>query len=119
MNSFSIIDAADQQFGTIINGHRVTIRVRYNPSSDRWSFDLSIDDQPVLHGRRIVTGIDLLEAFQKSFLRKFQFDIGALVAVPVKAGINPDRQSLPNGTIKLLHFSSDEIDALRGEKWPS
>jgi len=101
MEVFRIIDAADQQFGTIINGRRVTIRLRYNPASERWSFDLAIDDQPVLVGRRIVTGVDLLAPFN--------FDLGVIVALAVTPNANPDRRALPAGTVKLFHASEAEL----------
>ena len=101
MDVFRIIDAADQQFGTIINGRRVTIRLRYNPTSERWSFDLAIDDQPVLLGRRIVTGVDLLAPFN--------FGLGMMVALAVTSGAIPDRRALPAGTVKLFHASEAEM----------
>ncbi|MBG6211674.1 hypothetical protein IWQ49_006365 [Labrenzia sp. EL_126] len=103
MNVFSILDHADQQFGTLINGQRVTVRLRYNPTSDRWTFDLAIDDQPVLHGRRIVTGVDLLAAFD--------FDLGMIVALAVTVGAVPDKNALPAGTVKLFHATEEEIAA--------
>jgi hypothetical protein len=103
MITFTIADEADQQFATILNGRRVTLRLRYNVTVDRWSFDLSIDDQPVLHGRRIVAGIDLLEPFQ--------FNIGMLVAAPIKAGSIPGRNDLSNGNVKLFHLTEDELAA--------
>lgn len=103
MNVFSILDHADQQFGTLINNQRVTVRLRYNPTSDRWTFDLSIDDQPVLHGRRIVTGVDLLAAFN--------FDLGMIVALAVTDGAEPDKSALPAGTVKLLHATAEELAA--------
>ena len=103
MEVFRIIDAADQQFGTIINGRRVTIRLRYNPTSERWSFDLAIDDQPVLLGRRIVTGVDLLAPFN--------FGLGVVFAAAVTPGAVPDRQALPAGTVKLFHASDEEAAA--------
>lgn len=103
MITFTIADEADQQFATVLNGRRVTIRLRYNVTVDRWSFDLSIDDLPVLHGRRIVTGID--------FLEPFQFGIGMLIAAPVKPGSLPDRADLPNGNVKLFHATEDELAA--------
>lgn len=104
MEVFRIIDAADQQFGTIINGRRVTIRLRYNPTSERWSFDLAIDDQPVLLGRRIVTGVDLLAPFN--------FGLGVVFAAAVTPGAVPDRQALPAGTVKLFHASDEEAGAV-------
>ncbi len=101
MNRFQILDQADQQFGTIIGGRRVTIRLRYNPTSDRWSFDLSIDDSPVLHGRRVVTGIDLLAPFD--------FGLGVIFAASVTDDAEPDRAALPNGTVRLFHATAEEV----------
>lgn len=103
MQRFEVIDSADQQFGAIINNQRVTIRLRYNPTSGCWSFDLSIDDTPVLHGRRIVLFTDLLAAFD--------FGIGSIFALPTRAGEVPDRQALPTGTVRLYHATQDEIEA--------
>jgi hypothetical protein len=104
MNVFNIADHADQQFGTIINNRRVTIRLRYSRFSDRWSFDLSIDDQPVLHGRRIVNGIDLLAPFN--------LGLGLIIAAPVTPGAVPNRSSLPAGEVRLYNLSDAEAEAL-------
>lgn len=103
MEVFRLIDAADQQFGTIINNRRVTIRLRYNPTSERWSFDLAIDDLPVLQGRRIVTGVDLLAPFN--------FGLGVIFAAAVTPGAVADREALPAGTVKLFHASDAELAA--------
>lgn len=103
MEVFRVLDHPDQQFGTIINGRRVTIRLRYNSSNDRWSFDLAIDDKPVLHGRRIVTGIDLLAPFN--------FGLGVIFAAATAPGATPGRQALPSGVVKLFHASDDEVAA--------
>lgn len=100
---FSIVDAADQQFGTIVNNRRVTIRLRWNLSSGRWSFDLAIDDLPVLTGRRIVTGIDLLAPFD--------LGIGAIFALSAVPGAQPGRNELPAGDVRLYHATADEIAA--------
>lgn len=101
MIQISIVDEADQQFGLIVNGVRVTIRLRYSTVSEGWSFDLSIDDEPILHGRRIVDGCDLLAPFN--------LGIGALVAYPVVAGSIPDRASLPSGAVGLFHIPPEEL----------
>lgn len=102
MIRFDIIDAADQQFGAILNKRRVTIRVRYNVTTDRWSFDLSVDNLPVLYGQRIVTGVDLLGAYD--------FGIGRLFAIPIVPGAVPDRINLPNGNVRLYHMTDDEVE---------
>lgn len=104
MNVFRITDHADQQFGTVINGRRVTIRLRYNQTNDRWSFDLSIDDQPVLHGRRVVTGVDLLAPFN--------LGLGMIIAAVVTPGAVPDRNALPSGEVRLYHLTEEDALAL-------
>lgn len=101
MIEFAVSDEADQQFAAVLSNRRVTIRLRYNVSTDRWSMDLSIDDLPVLRGKRIVTGIDLLAPFS--------FGIGAIFAVADKPGQVPDRNALPRGLVRLYHATADEI----------
>ncbi|MBD8556289.1 hypothetical protein IFT84_17410 [Rhizobium sp. CFBP 8762] len=103
MISFTVSDQADQQFSAVVSNRRITLRLRYNPTNDRWSFDLSIDDTPVLHGRRIVIGVDLLAAFD--------FGVGVIFAAPVVEGAEPNRVQLPNGSVKLLHATQEEAAA--------
>lgn len=100
---FSIVDSADQQFGAILNNRRVTIRLRWNLTSGYWSMDLAIDDLPVLHGRRIVTGTDLLAPYD--------FGIGAIFAVAIVPGARPGRTELPAGDVRLYHATYEEIAA--------
>lgn len=102
MIQFEIINAPDQQWAAILNQRRVTLRLRYNGTTDRWSLDLSIDDLPVLHGRRIVSEIDLLAAYN--------FGIGVLFAYPITPGSVPDRASLPAGLVRLFHTTEAEIE---------
>lgn len=103
MNRFNIRDHADQQFGTIINGRRVTIRLRKNPTTDRVTFDLSIDDQPVLHGRKIVTGVDLLAPFQ--------FGLGVIFAASPVVDTAPTLDALVGGSVRLFSASEAEVEA--------
>lgn len=103
MTRFEIIDAADQQFSAILNNRRVTIRLRWNAHANRWMFDLAIDDVPVLNGRRVVAGLDLLAPFK--------FGLGVIFAAPLKDGTEPDRQALPRGTVRLYHATADEVAA--------
>jgi hypothetical protein len=102
MIEFEIADHADQKFATTLNGRRVSIRLRYNPTTERWSFDLSIDGEAVLHGRRIVTGVDMLAAFD--------FGIGVIFALAEGNSV-PGRTQLPEGRVKLYHATDDEVDA--------
>jgi hypothetical protein len=100
-----LTDAPSQEMTTILDGRRCTLRFRYAPTSDRWSFDLMIGDVEVLTGRRVVTGVDLIAPFN--------FGIGAIVAVPWVRGAVADRRALPDRSIRVLHVSPDEIDAIR------
>ena len=102
MIEFDISDEADQKFATILNFQRVSFRLRYNTTNDRWSFDLSIDGAPVLHARKIVTGIDLLAPFD--------FGIGVIFAL-AETNEDPGRNELPQGRVRLYHTTQDEIDA--------
>lgn len=102
MIQFNLTTAADQQFGAILNGRRTTLRLRYNPSSERWSFDLSIDDQPVLLARRIVSGVDLL--------KPFKLGVGLLFALPIVDGAVPGRNELADGTVGLFHATEIEYN---------
>jgi hypothetical protein len=102
MNVFNIVNEADQQFSAFFDNRRVTLRLRYNKVLDRWMFDLSIDDVPVLNGRRIVNDRDLL--------RGFGFGIGALVAFS-PSNAEPTRNTLPGGKVKLYQLSPAEMAA--------
>lgn len=103
MIRFDIIDAADQQFAALVGGRRITVRVRYNATSDRWSFDLAIDDKPVLTGRRIVAGADLLAPFG--------FGVGIIFASPNTEGALPGRRELPAGDVRLYQATAAEFEA--------
>lgn len=100
---FPIVDDPDQKFSTVVDGRRVSLRLRYNARTDRWSFDLAIDDAYVLHGRRIVTGVDLLAAFN--------FGIGMVFALGTKGAEFVDRTSLVDGRVEFYHASRAEYDA--------
>lgn len=102
MIEFKIINEPDQQFGAVLDGRRVTLRLRYNTTTDRWSFDLAIDDLPALYGRRIVTGVDLLDSFN--------FGIGAIFALSETLNTaHPGRNELPGGLVKLYHAATEEF----------
>src|ERR1044072_7620338 len=102
MIQFKIADAADQQFSAYLNNRRVTLRLRWNRTSGRWSLDLSIDDLPVLCARRIVTGVDLLSPFN--------LGIGGIFALAAVPGAQPGRAELPSGDVRLYQASQAEFD---------
>lgn len=103
MISFRITDNADQKFSKILNNRRVTFRLRFNHTSGRWSMDLAIDGDYVLHGRRIVPNVDLIEPFK--------FGIGVIFAYSHN-GDQPGRQELVDGRVKIYQASEAEKNAV-------
>ena len=106
MREFVITDDADQQFTVILNGRRCTIRIRYNVSIDRWMMDLSIDDKPVLTGRRLVLGTD--------FLAAYDYGLGSIFVLPETGTVNPGRDELPGGLVRMYHATAAEVEAVTG-----
>lgn len=104
MKEIPVADAPDQRFSAILNNRRVTFRLWFNSTSDRWSMDLSIDDQPVLRGRKVVLDVNLLQPFD--------FGIGAIFASANGTDVEPGRAELPAGTVKLYHATDAEIGSV-------
>jgi hypothetical protein len=78
----------DQEFTTVLSNQRCTLRFRYSPTTNRWSFDLRIGDDQVLFGRRVVTGVDLIGSFN--------FGIGGIFAADFEGkGAQPGRTEIP------------------------
>lgn len=102
MIQLDILDESRQKFSLIFNGQRVTIELWYNNTEDRWCFDLMLDGDPIISGRKIVTGVDLLAPFQ--------LGLGVLFALSVN-GSKPTRDALPLGLVKLYMATQSEIDA--------
>lgn len=103
MREFLVTDAADQQFTAIFDGRRATIRLRYNVTANRWMLDLSIDDAPVLVGRRLVLDRDILAAFD--------FGIGAIFVSTNDPTAEPGRDELPGRIVRLYHATEAEVAA--------
>lgn len=104
MKEITITDDPDQRFSVTLNGRRVTFRFRYNPTWDRWTFDLARDDVPVIYGRRVVVGVDMLRAFN--------LGLGALVARAMTPGAVPDRYGLPRRSVRLYSVTQEDLDAI-------
>ena len=102
MIQFKLKAHPKQRFSVLLNRRRVSFQLWYSLTTDRWSLDLSVDDKPVLHGRRIVTGIDLLEPFR--------LGIGIIIAFS-ETGAKPDRNNLPSAIVGLFHTTREEVDA--------
>lgn len=102
MIQFTITSDPDQKFSTVLSNKRVSFRFRFNTLIQRWAFDLALDDVPVITGRRVVTGVDLIEPFN--------LDIGKLFAVENVPGAVADRLGLPNGSVRLYQVTDAEYD---------
>lgn len=89
-----ILSIPSQEFSTVLNGYDCKFKVQYNRWNDRWSFDLTINDELKLSGRRIVTGVDLIGLFN--------FDIGELWAFKMNEEAEPDRTQLPDGLVRFV-----------------
>lgn len=98
MKRIFVTNDADQQFAIVLDGSRITMRIRHNVRLNRWAFDLARDDQWVLRARRIVPGIDLLEGSGITGL-------GSIFAHTAKEGSKPDRTGLPNGAVRLYYVA--------------
>lgn len=103
MIEIKVADTPDQRFGLTLNNRRVTMRLRYNTLIDRWSFDLAVDDVPVLTGRRVIIGVNLLAAFPQLA------DLGVIFAADIVEGSQPGRYDLPNGKVRLYQTTEAEI----------
>lgn len=103
MIQIDILDESKQKFSLILNNQRVTIQLWYSVSKDRWSFDLALDGEWVVTGRKIVMGVDLLAPFN--------LGIGILFCAPETPDAVPDRTGLPLGLVRLYHATEEERDA--------
>lgn len=104
MQSFVIADAADQRFDIIVSGQRVSIRLRWNETSQAWSMGLSISTVPKIEGRKIVGGVNLLAAFN--------LGIGGIFA---DGDGPPSYDQLVTGARKIYHATDEELAAARAQ----
>lgn len=86
-----------QMFSTVTNGQKITIRLRYNTATERFSMDLAIDEVPALTGVKLVSNVD--------FLEPFDFGIGKLFVAGVRdAETEPTLQAFADGRVKLYQY---------------
>lgn len=103
MIQFNILDAARQKFSATINNRRVTIRLNFNHKANRWFFDLALDGDYVLTGRKIVRNVDLIAPFD--------FGIGRIFSYSLQ-DVDPERQTLVDGRVGLYQVNEDELSAV-------
>lgn len=93
-----VISAPFQRLTTVLSGKAVAIELTYNATAGRWHLDLSIEGVPVLKGRRLVTGADLL--------RPFRLGVGKLAVVDWAGQTGePGRDTLPSGAFRLMQLA--------------
>ncbi len=101
MQIIPVIAAYDQAVSLVMAGQRVTLRLWYNVTTQRWSLDLSRDGAPVLTGKRMPLGTDVLAAHG--------FGLGALLFHSDKVGAVADYASVINGTVQLIHVPPEAL----------
>lgn len=101
MQRIDLTSSPDQRLSVVLDARRVTFRFRYNALDGRWYFDMALDDQPVLSGRRVVAHRNLLPA-----------DVlpGRLFAyVYANDGLQPGRDAFTDGTAALFYVAETEL----------
>lgn len=95
-----VLDHPDQEFHVRSGDKDIKIKLLFNPSSNRWTFDLWINEKLMLAGRKLVAGIDLIAPYS--------FNIGHLYVIDTRANNNePSRYNLPRGDVRLIHSDVD------------
>lgn len=102
MIEIRVLDEPNQKFSLVLNAQRITLRFWYSVFNDRWSIDVSVDGDPVLTGRKVVAGVNLLEPFNLGIGMIFAWSEG---------GDEPGRDALPLGLVKMYHATEEELDA--------
>ena len=102
MQQINVGAAPDQRLSAVLDARRATFRFRFNAWAGRWHFDMALDDQPVIYGRRIVTNRNLLP--------EIVFP-GRLFAYVYGGGSQPGLADFASGAAALFYVSEDELAA--------
>lgn len=92
----TVIDAPRQQMSTVLAGVAVEIELFWNETVGRWAMSISRDGIPLVQGRRLVAGVDLLRGYALGLGKLMIFDWEG-------KGGEPGRRELPSGQFRLLH----------------
>jgi hypothetical protein len=101
MQIIPVVAAYDQAVSLIMGAQRVTLRLWYNVTTERWNLDLSRDGAPVLTGKRMPLGTDVLAAHG--------LGMGALLFHSDKPGAVADYESVVSGAVQLIHVEPEEL----------
>jgi len=104
IREFSVLDAPSQSADVTMNGRRINILLNYNALYDYWTLNLYEEGRPLVVGRKLVLGVDLIE--------RYNLGIGKIICYHVTSKVvreEPNRVNLPNGDVKLyLCWERDE-----------
>lgn len=96
INELVLLDQPSQTMDVAMNGQRVKFHFKYNTRSDHWTFDLYRGNVALLHGKKLVLGIDLLE--------RYSFGLGSVLChrfINREEPIEPNRSNLPKRDVRL------------------
>lgn len=97
-----------ERITTSIEGRTISMRIRYSSESEAWHLDLAetqpgTDETPLLSGRRITLGNDLL--------RGLSLGLGALYAIDTTgSGVDPGAGDL-GSRVQIYHLTDAELEA--------
>lgn len=98
MKKFIITEDADQRFDVVLNNKRVVLRLWYNRMTERWDLSVYNGTEPLILGKRVIAGVDLV--------RGYGLDIGSIFAL----GEGQGRNAFTSGELALYHATSEEIE---------
>jgi hypothetical protein len=99
LSEIQVTSDPGQIFSLVVDGQKVSLRLRYNTHSERFSMDLSIDETPRLTGRKVVTNVDLL--------KPFDFGIGSIfAAAPDGSPVKPTIDAFAARQVRLYHYAA-------------
>ena len=104
MLEFEFSDTPDQKVAIKLESQRVSFRFRKNRTLDRVTMDVSIDGAPVLQGRKLIAGTNLLKVLSQTY------GLGLLFIYSPK-NLIPTLDNLVSGQAKLYYMTLEEFNA--------
>lgn len=106
MQEIKLIDSPSQILSMRLNDRAVRFHFKFNTVSERWTFDLYIDNALVLAGRKVVVDTNLISPFATFNT------LGILFATDPENQANvPNRTNLPAGLVRFFHTTVEEVQA--------
>lgn len=100
ITEIEVLDHPDQEFLIRLGNKDIRIKLLFNPSSNRWTMDIWINENLALCGRKIITGIDIIA--------RYELEIGHIYAIDTRASpAQPERYSFTSGDVRLVHSDKE------------